>query len=140
MNVYAEALVHALLEDELTVKVRQRQVEATVPAVILDPPDRWTSLIGEGHGMQRLYQRIEANFRIDFLEMLRGLKTAKVLVPARGKWALKMPNGYAVFGTGSQGISVTTRLDKIADDQQLVDNPLMDPVQNRRWEQARKSL
>lgn len=141
MSVRTEAitLVSWLLE-QLTVKVIWREVEHEVPAVPLDPPDMWTSFVGEGHGMQRILKRIEKQDRLEVYEALNKMVATQVLVPANGRWALKIPLGYAIFGEGSQGVSCTTKRDRISADQQVVENPVMDDFQRRRWESARKSL
>lgn len=141
MSVRTEALtlVSWLLE-QLTVDVVWREEQHQVPAVQLDPPDMWTSFIGEGHLMQRILKRIEKQDRLEVYEALTKMVAAQVLVPANGRWALKIPLGYAIFGEGTQGVSCTTKRDRISADQQLVENPVMDDFQRRRWESSRKSL
>ena len=154
MNVYAEALslVAAVLDEAEDpkqflqksaprVKVLYHHEEREVAAVMLKSPRAWESFVRDGaHGMKRFTDRVDADDQPDFAFAMRDLVTRPVPVPASGHWALKMPGGYAILGTGAEGVSCTKKRQIISWEQQLVDNPNMSPEQNQHWRTARRGL
>jgi len=154
MIVYAEALslVEAVLgeaEDPKQflkrvaprVRVLYHHEEKEVPAVMLKSPRIWDAFVIDGaHGMKRFTDRVDADDQTDFIFAMRDLVTSPVLVPAAGQWALKMPGGYAILGTGAGGVSCTKKRQIISWEQQLVDNPNMSAAQNAHWLTARRGL
>lgn len=145
MSVYAEALALVTLLLEATVRVRHRGVVRDVEAVPLAPVTQWTSFITHGaHGLANFAERVDDDDMADFCDAMQRLTRAApgvVLVPARDKWALKMPGGYVIFGTGNMGITCSAKRETIAADQQLIErNPILTDLEHRQWDMVRGGL
>jgi hypothetical protein len=123
MNVYHAAcdLVRFLLEDQRLKKAKDWDYfTKTNPGY--DKP----------HGMQEFLDNVAAQDVPAFCDAMLEMQSKVITVPD-GKWCLKMPGGYGIYGEDGQGRSVLGKTEAKVADSQLVDNPVMSPVQNRNW-------
>jgi len=116
-----------------------------VSALYLQPPYTW-----QLWGPKRLHWREQLlndkrilpedreAIRAKMFEMFR--EPNKILVPSTGSWALKMPRGYCLLGSGGEGATWTIKFQKPGGNRLLVENPFMNTQERRDWEKGRTSL